>query len=459
MSAHQTVPTERNRSIEATKPTRRQRRVCKESEDMEKLERPRRRAFRGDRPVVRIVAFAMAAVWAMASPALAQFTSGSSGVHGAFPPTPQGEAIPSWSFLIWNVKTGGVRYCGTYTLGSGLDVCDPGSNPNVFAQIIGIPQGGLTTGIYEFTDFEVTTTSAAHRQIIPVGVDPNTPLIILSQSDIEFLTGGGTTLVVRLNGSNGQNALGSAQNLAVIGGRGGPGGFNGGSSGNGGATPGDGNPGFGSTGGNGGDAQAAAAAGLQGSAAQASSVNPSLTPLVGGSGGGGGAGATAGQTGCSANNASGYGGGGGGGGGGAILLAASGRVVLASNVTLSAGGGNAGYNPQAGCGLSGGGGAGGSVRIVANEFTGIGTIDLNGGTDAFTSNRAPGGQLRVEANFNTFTGPVNGSSGNSSDSELPDGCDSSQSTNAAHHRNRRRVRTNHSIGHTRCARHHIPCCG
>ena len=62
-----------------------------------------------------------------AAPAEAQFNSGSSGIHGAFPPVPSGGMPSDAYFIVWNVLTGGVRYCSSYTVGTGSDQCNAGS--------------------------------------------------------------------------------------------------------------------------------------------------------------------------------------------------------------------------------------------------------------------------------------------------------------------------------------------
>jgi hypothetical protein len=113
MSTHQNVTTGRRPRIDAPEVTRRHWRACKEKEDMEKL--ARLKPFTSIW-VIRALALAVVGVCIAASPARAQFTSGSSGIHGVFPPTPASEPIPpNWSFLVWNISTGGVRYCNAYT--------------------------------------------------------------------------------------------------------------------------------------------------------------------------------------------------------------------------------------------------------------------------------------------------------------------------------------------------------
>jgi hypothetical protein len=360
------------------------------------------------------LAFAVVCALLVAQPAQAQFGNGT---HGVFPPTPDQAAIPSnWTYLVWNVRTGRVWYCSTYTPGTGLDGCDAGSPVNVEARIQNVPPSGLTTGIYEFQDFAVSGIGTAHRSIIVVGTSPNTPLSILSQTNISLSGTSSTFLDFYVQGWPGQTPLSQSPNLSVVGGRGGPGGFDGGASGNGSSTtPANGSAGLGPAGGAGGVANSATAAILHGTPAQASQLNPSLTPLAGGSGGGGGAGVSATPpSGCS-GAAAGFAGGGGGGGGGALLLAAAGRVTLVTQARIFARGGNGGAS-SSGCGW-GAGGAGGSVRIVASEFTGNGTIYVNGGPrfDGFDGPplTGPGGFVRFEATFNTFTGGIIGSAGGS----------------------------------------------
>jgi hypothetical protein len=340
--------------------------------------------------------------------AIAQFfDSGSTGVHGPFPPVPTGGTPSSYSWLIWNVGTGHVWFCNNYTQGTGVDACD--DTPLAQANIL--PAGTVSNGVYHFTDFNVSAPNGQHRWIAVVGTNPNTPLTILSENDITLAGhSAGYQAFLYLQGFPGKTP-GSAPNLSVVGGRGGPGGFDGGISGNGGNPPGDGSTGLGPAGGAGGLAGATTAEGTSASPAQATPLNPSLTPLAGGSGGGGGAGfAPAAITGCNASSV-GYAGGGGGGGGGAVLLAASNRVTLGVNGAIYAHGGNGGASP-AGCGY-GSGGAGGSVRIVATEITGTGSVLLSGGVRGNGTAQSPGGFVRLESSFNTYTGSISGSAGGS----------------------------------------------
>lgn len=363
-----------------------------------------------------VLLMTIAMLVAPATAARAQFNSGSSGVHGAFPPAQNAQGDPveipdNYAFLVWNVRTGGVRYCGSYTPGTGLDTCNVGSNPDVSAQIPGIPQGGLTTGVYEFTSFAVNNPlNFFGRQIVVVGATPNTPLSILSQTDITLsVTGSGSSLHFQARGWDGRSP-GSGDNptlnIAVAGGRGGPGGFDGGASGNGGATPSDGSTGLGPQGGAGGQANGTPNESLHALAAQSSPLNPSLVPLAGGSGGGGAGGVSAGHSNCGPN-VTGYAGGSGGGGGGALLLAATGTVSIGPGVIMNLHGGNGGRNNSSGCAQFGSGGAGGSLRVVATFITGTGTVNLGGGV-RLDGVQAGGGFLRMEATSNTYTGGVNG---------------------------------------------------
>jgi len=352
-----------------------------------------------------------------AVPAAAQFNSGSTGVNGAFPPVPPGAngnpgAIPSDGyFIIWNVKTGLVRYCNVYSLtGTVSEQCDVASTTNVTAQIQGIPQGGVADGVYNFTDFTLSPLSG-QRWLVPVGYSSNVPLTILSQGDIT-IGSPGTNVRFMMRGWDGKQQAGSVAGFSTVGGRGGPGAFDGGASGNGGTTPSNGNAGFGPSGGAGGPLTGNPVAQTYGLSATASPLNPSLTPLSGGSGGGGAAGIAGGYLGCE-NAVAGYGGGSGGGGGGGLLLAATGRVTLSSSAVIEAQGGNGGQNPGTGCRLYGGGGAGGSIRIVAAEFTGSGAILVGGGSRLDGTFRASGGFVRIETALNTFTGSIDSAAGGS----------------------------------------------
>ena len=339
----------------------------------------------------------------------AQYNSGSSGVHGVFPPAPEGGTVPDTIYIVWNMRTGGVRYCTSYTVGSGSDQCQSGAG--VFVQIQNTSGGGPATGVYEFTNFNITTITGLHRHVAIVGTSSNVPLTILSQNDIT-ISGLTTGYQVHFY-INGQTPPVASSNFAEAGGKGGPGGFDGAASGNGGEIPEDGSAGFGPSGGGGGRANAQTAAELNGAGAGAPPVNQSLTPLTGGSGGGGAAGVSPANTLNCGTNALGYGGGSGGGGGGALLLAASNRVTIGPQAFIEADGGNGARNNLTACGLYGGGGGGGSVRIVAQEFVGTGTINVSAGTRQNGTNPAAGGHVRIETALNTFTGNITGAGGGS----------------------------------------------
>jgi len=358
--------------------------------------------------LVGIVLLAGSLVAGGPATAWAQFLSGSSGTNGAFPPLPDNGAnpIPSdYQVIVWNMATGRLAYCGQYAMGTGLDVCDPGTLPNAVAQIPNPP----ANGVYQFTNFNFTTVPGWSRHLVVVGTSPNTPLVILSQTDITISgTPNGNTAQLYVRGWDGRTPSPNSPSLSVPGGFGGPGGFSGGGSGNGGTTPSDGSPGFGPEGAAAGHVTASSAE-FSGSSAQGSALNPSLSPLTGGSGGGGGAGlAAAPVSGCSANN---YAGGGGGGGGGALLLAATNKVTIGGNGYIEAHGGQGAPSSNT-CGF-GGGGAGGNVRIVAQEITGTGGIRVWGGVRGNGTAPAGGGYVRFESSFNTYSGQITGAVGGS----------------------------------------------
>lgn len=117
-----------------------------------------------------------------------------------------------------------------------------------------------------------------------------------------------------------------------------------------------------------------------------------LTPLIGGSGGGGGAGAS---------GVNGFGGNGGGGGGGAILIASS--TILTLTGSILAKGGNSGVIVGVNVSLTadqtprnGGGGSGGAIRIVSGNFAGNGALNVDGGTGGDFGGRGGLGRTRVE---------------------------------------------------------------
>jgi hypothetical protein len=353
---------------------------------------------------------AAAAISALvAVPAAAQFDSGSSGVHGQFPPS----ALPNGTFyIVWNVTTGFLRYCSNYDITVRPTTCITETGT---AQIAGIPAGGLQTGIYEFTNVNIVSVNNNNvLDIYLIGNPLNNPITILSQADIRL----GNFVRFRADGLNGRSPSGSNIAFSQAGGDPGPGGSGGAAGGIGGSTPSSGNPGFGPAGGAGGDANATTPAGLRGIGAGSSPASFSLTPLRGGSGGGGGAGLapnlTVGGTQCGANIL-GYGGAGGGGGGGGVLMAATNEIFLGNSSTgIDASGGSGGDNSSTSCRPTGGGGEGGSVRLVTKTISGDGFIDVSGGTGVFgTTGNGAGGRVRLEANTNAFTGSIVGAASGS----------------------------------------------
>lgn len=256
---------------------------------------------------------------------------------------------------------------------------------------------------------------------IPVGVvvtfkknATNTPAVILATGDVTIagtLQAGGTNSTDV--GAAGDGNLGDEG----LPGLGGPGGYDGGSGGivglgkfaGAGLGPGGGSAGnsffntdcYGSNiymGGGGGGFSAVGAHNSRGTDCSntfglggASYGSSALLPLIGGSGGGGGSGGTT------------FLGSGGGGGGGAILIASSGVVNVTGSILAN--GGNSGASVGAGQGSTGGGGAGGGIRIMATTIAGngainaIGGIGIDQGTGEFRNfkggNGAPG-RIRLE---------------------------------------------------------------
>ena len=104
--------------------------------------------------------------------------------------------------------------------------------------------------------------------------------------------------------------------------------------------------------------------------------NSSLIPLQGGSGGGGGGGWAS----------------GGGGGGGAILVYASGTIVLNGLIDV-----------HGSTGFYSGGGSSGGVRLIALNITGSGNINASSNTDG-----GGAGRVRIDAMTNNFNGQIAG---------------------------------------------------
>ncbi|MCW5933952.1 MAG: hypothetical protein KIT45_06575 [Fimbriimonadia bacterium] len=113
--------------------------------------------------------------------------------------------------------------------------------------------------------------------------------------------------------------------------------------------------------------------------------NPQIVPLIGGSGGAG------------SNSNPGVIGGA---GGGAILIVASGRIVVNGTINADAQGYSSSW---------GGGGSGGSVRLIADRLEGTGIISANGGFNRSFGNYGSLGRIRIEVNHATYTGSVSGS--------------------------------------------------
>jgi hypothetical protein len=325
----------------------------------------------------RLMGTAVAALTFMAvgaTPALAQYNSGSSGVHGVFPPAP---VPPEALFVLWNLKTGLVSYCTTYDTVTRPDTCTEQVGT---AQIPAIPPGGLTTGVFEFTNFDLMHPNFGYINLYPVGYDGPAPLTILSQGSIRLVR---ATFHMEGNQGFSTNTGLPPTGFGAPGGRPGPGGFAGGNGGKMGSPSTAGNPGFGPTGGAGGAANGASANGAYGEDAGPTSVATSLIPLIGGSGGGG---AGAYDTVCGFRGA----GGSGGGGGGALLLAANVQISLDSSF-IDAQGGFGGYGCQ---GYRGGRGSGGSLRLASPTIGGNATIYVGNGI------------IRFEGNASAFSGYI-----------------------------------------------------
>lgn len=349
-----------------------------------------------------------AALLLMAAPAAAQFDSGSSGVHGSFPPYPTGTtALPSGArYLLWNLGTGFVRYCSVYDMTARLETCTTEVGT---AQIQSIPTDGLKTGVYEFTNVDVTPVTPFYElYIVPFPDAYNSPLSILSKSAIRF----GNSVYLYANGHSGQStASGLQPSVSLPGGPPGPGGFAGGASGFAGSTATNGSPGFGPTGGGMGTAGTAggscygAAPWLAGASAGVSPTSTTLSQLIGGSGGGGAASTT--TCGIGHNN-----GGSGGGGGGAVLMAATTEINFGSGVFLSVTGGDGGSS-YCSC-FEGGAGAGGSVKLVAPRLVSpYSYVYLYGGYHPYTGGSGGGGSVRVEGDALQFNFGIYGQSSGS----------------------------------------------
>lgn len=211
----------------------------------------------------------------------------------------------------------------------------------------------------------ITIASNATLKFTPNSL--NTPVYLLAQGDV-VING-----VIDVNGSQGTGPLGGV---------GGPGGFAGGNPSYGNLPAGDGHgPGAGRAG-NRSSAPFVGSAGYTrpgqgyyGTTNHGVSYGSALLiPLAGGSGGGGRSDAIAGM-----------------GGGGAILIASSSRVnvqggILAASPLANEGWANFGY------------GSGGAIRLVAPVVGGVGTLDVNGGRNAYSDLSSGGspGRIRID---------------------------------------------------------------
>ena len=327
-------------------------------------------------------------VLALCAPAAAQFSSGSSGLNGAFPPLPTGASeIPTDTrYLVWNMSTGLVRYCSQYDKITVPETC---TEERGTGQIPGIPPGGLTTGVFHFTNVDARPASPGALDIYLVGNVNNSPLTILSQDTIHL----GPSVILHAEGMPGASTGSNLQpNQSYPGGRSGPGGFAGGSSGVLTTSASDGNPGFGPAGGAGGVVNSGCPVGAF--AGTPPNTAQSL-PLLGGSGGGGAGSSAA----CAPGQNNGAGGGG---GGGAVLMAATNRIVFDASASLWLFGGDTGL---AACQcFDGGAGSGGNLRLVAPTLIASGSNSsafFYGGRNRNFA-RAPGGTVSVEGDTREF---------------------------------------------------------
>lgn len=200
--------------------------------------------------------------------------------------------------------------------------------------------------VYKFTSVNISAAKRVTFKNHPSGA----PVVWLVSGDVNL----GNSSVISLAGSDAKGGTEGDKPSEP-----GPGGFRGGSSG---STYTPYGPGFGPGGSN-----VYASYGTPGSSPAGPKYgNEQILPLIGGSGG---AGQTATQS--------------GGAGGGAILIAATGNVVLGSSAGIQAPGGNSAY-----------GGSGGSIRVISDTYT----------SPSYNSCYAPGGagagtgRIRIESN-------------------------------------------------------------
>lgn len=343
---------------------------------------------------VRMGVLALVSIAVAAAPALAQFSAGSSGVHGTFPPAP----IPSNAlYLLWDMTTGQIRYCSVYDTANRPNTC---SNEVGTAQIQGIPGGGLKIEAFEFVDLNlVASPSLGVLHVYPVNNVWNVPLTILSQNTVRF-----TNVQLWADGMPGQGNTGPLlPSISLPGGSGGPGGFAGGAGGAPSTVVTEGSSGFGPAGGEGSGLEGCGPPTLPRSGVSAGITPPGLG-LIGGSGGGGGSSSTS----CSPGRNQGSSGGG---GGGAVLIAADDLIEFGGSGMITVAGGNSGPSSFCGC-MNGGAGAGGTLRMTAPTIRGNATLNLSGGFDWFAGPLS-GGILRIEGDTSAFIPGIQGVSSTS----------------------------------------------
>lgn len=222
--------------------------------------------------------------------------------------------------------------------------------PNSQTVTLQVPSNGV------FNCTTITVGSCATLNFTPNAL--NTPVYLLATGDVNI--NGGAIIV---DGAAANNGLGGA---------GGPGGFSGGMAG----ITGGHNLGGDGAGPGGGKTTNGWYGGVYGFSFRSNTNaygNALLYPLVGGSGGAG-------------ENNNGYGGGG---GGGAILIASNTKITIINTCT-------AGIYARGGYGsCNGGSGSGGAIRLVAPIVSGVGNIDVSGGSDC-GSRGGSQGRIRID---------------------------------------------------------------
>ena len=274
-----------------------------------------------------------------ATPASAQFSSGSTGTDGAFSPT---------ASVTLQIPESGVFNFTTVNIPQNVEVRFTRNSKNTPVTILAT--GNVVIGGRVILDGEPLNGRFGGRGG-PGG----------------FAGGNGGTPIDNINGTPGD----------------GPGGGGGAVGGTNGAYASGGAGGFFSVGDGGilksGDAVLGKPGGRYGT--------KTLLPLIGGSGGGGG----------STSPNSGVIGGGGGGGGGAILIASSTSISFPENSDFNRGiYARSGEGGPRGWGASGGSGSGGAIRLVANTISGNPCLAVNSGPNNFNLPTGSWGIIRVE---------------------------------------------------------------